>query len=142
MQGKRGSLQGQRSLDHFLDLKGFQKVDSLAKVEQTACPTSVSRVTGAPVPGATNTGKSRVPPHPRLEQTLGTFEQRGSPVNDLWIQGVSHLPGRVARPFQCLLLPTQLCAPALASSQDPGSLDPLGGMWRGSDNVSNKETSL
>lgn len=42
---------------------------------------------------------------PKLEQTLGTFEQGESPVNDLWIQGVSHLPGGAARPFRCLLPP-------------------------------------
>lgn len=45
-------------------------------------------------------GKSRVPPE--LEQTLGTFEQGGSPVNDLWIQGVSHLPEEQPAPSGAL----------------------------------------
>ena len=55
---------------------------------------------------------------------------------------------RPADTWYLLLLPTvletstRLSAPALASSKDSGSPDPLGGMWSGPDAVSNKETSL
>lgn len=50
-------------------------------------------------------GESRVP---EVEQTLRTFEQGGSPVNDLWIQGVSHLLREATCPFRHLLLPIPL----------------------------------
>lgn len=38
--------------------------------------------------------------------------------------------------------PIPLCAPVLAARRDPGSPDPLRGMWNGFYTVSNKEMSL
>lgn len=62
---------------------------------------------------------------PKVAQTPGTFEQGGSPVNDLWIQGVSHLLREAIRPFRHLLLPIPHCTPALATGWNPESPDPL-----------------
>lgn len=60
-------------------------------------------------------GKSCPPPLRKLKQTPETFEQGGSSVNDLWIQGVSHLPEWVS-PFRKLLLLTPPSTPTLIRS--------------------------
>lgn len=70
---------------------------------QTTCPICFIRVTGAPVSRRYSYGEKLGPP--KLKQTPETFEQGGSSVNDLWIQGVSHLPEWVS-PFRKLLLLT------------------------------------
>lgn len=55
---------------------------------------------------------------PKLEQTPGTFEQGGSTVNDLWIQGVSHLPRGAAAPSGVSGSPS----PSVPLSLPPGGI--------------------
>lgn len=72
-------------------------------------------------------GKSCPPPLRKLKQTPETFEQGGSSVNDLWIQGVSHLPEWVS-PFRKLLLLTPPPAPLPSSAATGGTPEGLGAL--------------
>ena len=123
---------------------GLRKQTCMLRWREMVCPIWLTRATGSPLFKSHKYGE-RTPSHrrPEPEQTLGTFEQGESPVNDLWIQGVSHLPRGAARPlpvppYTPNTHPLPLPLPPAGILEAP---DPLQGMLNGLYNVSNKETT-
>lgn len=78
---RRGRTEVFHYLDNFIDLNRIQKVDFQAKMERDGLPYlgyKSHRHPSFQEPQIWGKGG-----FPKLEQTLGTFEQGESPVNDL-----------------------------------------------------------
>lgn len=105
-------------LDNFLILRDSESIYLHAQVGRDSLPSLSYK--GHRLPSFQEPQIWGKAGSPNLEQTPGTFEQGGSPVNDLWIQGVSHLPRGAARPFRCPHPPLRPCPCHQVGSWKPG----------------------